>query len=106
MADEFSADIEAEVRFLTTAEGGRRGPVKSGYRGQFFYDGLDWDASHDYPDVGWVQPGDTVRSFICFMSPEKHVGKLFPGKEFSIREGQKIVGKGKITNLLKLADRK
>ena len=100
-----SADIEAEVRFLTTAEGGRRGPVKSGYRGHFFYDGLDWVAVQIYPDSEWVQLGETVRALISFMSPDEHVGKLFPGKEFSIREG-KLVGKGKVTKLLKLADRK
>jgi translation elongation factor EF-Tu-like GTPase len=92
--------IEAEVRFLTTEEGGRRTPVKSGYRGQFFYDGLDWDANHDYPDVEWVQPGDIVRSLICFMSPEKHVGKVVLGKEFSIREGTRVIAKGRVVRLL------
>jgi translation elongation factor EF-Tu-like GTPase len=91
--------LEAEVRFLTTVEGGRRTPVKTGYRGQFFYDGCDWDAIHTYPDVEWVHPGDTVRTLIWFLSPEKHLGKMVPGK----REGKKLVARGKVTQLLQLA---
>ncbi|ANO49162.1 hypothetical protein V8245_12300 [Flavobacterium columnare] len=35
--------LEAEIYYLTEAEGGRKTPVASGYRGQFYYDGKDWD---------------------------------------------------------------
>src|SRR5688572_15041789 len=34
-------------------------------------------------------------------SPEAHIGRLFVGKEFEIREGHRIVGKGKIVRLLR-----
>ena len=34
-------EIEAEIRYLTTAEGGRQTGPFSGYRGQFFYEGDD-----------------------------------------------------------------
>jgi hypothetical protein len=34
-------EIESEIRYLTTAEGGRKTGVTSGYRGQFHYEGDD-----------------------------------------------------------------
>ncbi|MCJ1810444.1 MULTISPECIES: hypothetical protein [Flavobacterium] len=35
--------LEAEIYHFTEAEGGRKTPVASGYRGQFYYDDKDWD---------------------------------------------------------------
>ena len=60
-------DIEAEIIFLPTEKGGCLSPTYSGYRGQFYYDGMDWDALQFYPDVEQVNSGDTVRVF--FQSP-------------------------------------
>jgi len=34
-------------------------------------------------------------------SPDFHCGKFFVGKEFEIREGSKVVGKGKISKVLR-----
>jgi elongation factor Tu len=96
-------DIEAEIYFLTTEEGGRMTPVFSGYRPQFYYDGHDWDAIQTY--VGVVEPvqlGQTVTAQLSFLSPQYHVGKLYPGKEFLIREGSKVVGRGHVTKILDL----
>src|SRR6266496_4891449 len=95
-------DIEVEITYLTTEEGGRRKPAFPEYRPQFFYDGRDWDAVHTYPDVELVMPGQTVRAYLSFLSPECHVGRLSPGKEFLIREGQRTVGKGHVTKILNL----
>lgn len=95
-------DVEAEIYFLATEEGGRKGPAYTDYRPQFYYDGHDWDAPHEYPDVEQVNPGDTVRAYLAFLSPQEHVGKLHIGKEFLIREGAKTVGRGKITKILEL----
>lgn len=94
--------IEAEIRFLTTEEGGRRGYVVSGYRPQFFYDGQDHDAVHEFPDADRVLPGQTVRVHITFFHPENHIGRLYPGKKFSIREGVQVVAEGRVTNILNL----
>jgi elongation factor Tu len=90
----YSKDVEAEIYFLTAAEGGRGTPFTSGYRPQFYYDGHDWDAIQNYPDEGEpVHPGDTVTTYLSFLSPHCHVGKLFPGKEFLVREGTRTVGR-------------
>jgi translation elongation factor EF-Tu-like GTPase len=62
-------DAEAEVIFLPTDAGGRKGPAFSGYRPQFFYDGQDWDAIQFYPDVQQANPGDTVRTCFAFLRP-------------------------------------
>jgi hypothetical protein len=96
-------DIEAEITFLPTEHDGRQGPVQSGYRGQFYYDGHDCDAPHEYPDVGEVSPGQTVRAYLRFLSPQLHLGKLHPGKVFLIREGNKTVGYGTVRALMDLA---
>src|SRR5882672_78406 len=95
-------DVEAEVTFLPTAHGGRQGPVFRDYRPQFYYAGHDWDAAHEYPDVPQVNPGDTVRVYLAFLSPAAHVGKLRPGMAFLIREGSKVVAYGSVTRLLDL----
>jgi len=97
-------DIEAELIFLPTEAGGRKGPAFSGYRPQFFYDGQDWDAIQVYPDVERVNPGDTVRAYFAFLRPEMHLGKIMPGKLFLIREGNRVVAYGRVTRLIELEE--
>jgi elongation factor Tu len=96
-------DIEAEITYLTTEEGGRRKPAFTGYRPQFYYDGRDWDAIHTYPDVELVMPGQTARAYLSFLSPECHIGRLHTGKEFLIREGQRVIARGRVTKVIDLA---
>jgi translation elongation factor EF-Tu-like GTPase len=95
-------DIEANIYFLTTAEGGRHNNVFNGYRPQFYYDGHDWDAMHEYPDYGYANLGETVRVYLSFLSPHRHIGKIYEGMEFLVREGSKTVGRGRITQILEL----
>jgi translation elongation factor EF-Tu-like GTPase len=95
-------DIEAEITFIPTEHGGRSGPAFNDYRPQFYYAGHDWDAPQEFPDVHQVNPGDTVRAFLCFLSPHEHVGKVKPGMPFLVREGTKIVAYGSVTRLIDL----
>jgi translation elongation factor EF-Tu-like GTPase len=95
-------DIEAEITYLTTEEGGRKHPVSTGYTPQFFYDGRDWDAVHRYPDTELVMPGQTARAYLMFVSPQCHVGRVFPGKDFLIREGPHTIARGHVTKILDL----
>jgi len=97
--------IEAAVRYLTTAEGGRTSGVASGYRGQFFYDGEDCDGFQFFPDYEegeTVRLGDTVRVHIEF-PPDRweqhHSKRIYVGMPFEIREGRKAVGNGTVTAL-------
>ena len=66
--------IEATVRYLTSEEGGRKTPARTGYRPTMNYDGkMDWTAMQEYPDNDLVYPGDDLMSFL---TPDNQVGKL------------------------------
>ena len=90
-------DAIAEITFLTPDEGGRSNPPCSGYRGQFYYDGHDWDANQIYATDEWVQPGDTVETILQFLSPQAHRGRIHAGMEFLVREGNRTVGRRRLT---------
>src|SRR4051812_364992 len=97
-------DIEVQLTFLPTDGGGRLGPVFRDYRPQFHYAGVDWDARHKYPDVTQVNPGDTVRAYLAFLSPAEHAGRIQGGMPFLIREGLKTVAYGVVTRVLELEE--
>jgi translation elongation factor EF-Tu-like GTPase len=90
--------IESRISYLK--------PVRSGYRGQFFYDGDDFDGFQAFPEVdaaAFVEPGCEVRAFIRFraeMWEQVHQFKLHIGKRFEIREGTRVVGEGVVTRLM------
>lgn len=98
-------EIEAEIRYLTTEEGGRRHGVFSGFRGQFHYDGDDFDGFQFFPDVAdgeMVEPGTTVRALVRFDQKrwdEIHAHRITVGMPFLIREGSKTVGRGTVTRV-------
>lgn len=95
-------EIEAEIRYLTTEEGGRRNGVLSGYRGQFYYDGGDYDGGQFFPeqsDEEMVELGITVYALIRFPQSrwyEVHSKRITVGMEFEIHEGAKVVGRGTV----------
>jgi len=95
-------DVEVELRFVPTEQGGRRTPVASGYRPQFYRDGVNFDAVHTYIGVEQVFPGQTVRAFLSFIHPDLQVGHLHPGTEFEIREGQRVVATGYVIRIVDL----
>lgn len=94
--------IEAEVHFLTPEEGGRQDPVRRGYRPQFYYQGQNWDAIHEYPGREEVKPGETVLALLSFLSPDQHRGRVRPGLTFQLREGEQVVGTGTVLRVLEL----
>jgi translation elongation factor EF-Tu-like GTPase len=98
----YRPDIEAQLTFLTTEQGGRKSAARSGYRAQFAYDGMDWDAVCTFPDDESANPRQTVRAILSFLSPQEHVGKLWPGKTFQCREGQRVVANGVVLRILEL----
>ena len=100
----FPPDIEAEITFVPTEQGGRKTPAFSGYRPQFYYDSHDWDADQEYPDVESVLPGQTVRALLRFLSPDAHVGRVQPDMPFEVREGARVVARGRVTKILHLAE--
>ena len=95
-------DVEVLVTFLPTEHGGRSSGVVSGYRPQFYYRNHDWDAEYAF-DEELVPLGRQVRAYLAFLSPQEHDGHLAPGVAFLVREGQKVVGYGVVTELLELS---
>lgn len=94
-------DLEAEIYYLTHEEGGRLNAIGDGYRGQFYYDGRDWDARQEFLGQSLCEPGETINVKMDTLSPDFHVGRFWEGKEFQIREGNKVVGQGKITRIVR-----
>lgn len=93
-------DVEAEVRFLSTAEGGRQKPAISGYRpAHLVRDDYLTTGVHDYLDTGDAKPGDTVRATITFIAPEAYPNSLWIGKVINIQEGSRVVGHATITRI-------
>lgn len=95
-------DIEVVLTFLPTKLGGRTSPAFDAYRPQFHYDGNDYDASHMYPEVEAVEPGQTTRAFLTFVSPERLIGKIERNASFLIREGSRVVAYGCVRRTLLL----
>ena len=96
-----SPELEADIYYLTIEEGGRKGYVASGYRGQFYYNGKDWDAPQEFIEKEICNLGETVKVHLQTISTDFHVGQFLAGQKFEIREGAKIVGRGKITKILR-----
>jgi translation elongation factor EF-Tu-like GTPase len=97
----------ARVAYVRTEDGGRQGPVFSGYRGQFHYDGernVAWDAMQTFPGRDQVLPGESVDCDIWFLSPQLHAHRLSLGGRFQIQEGGRIVAQGVITEILNQRD--
>jgi elongation factor Tu len=97
--------FSASVYLLSAAEGGRRTPVHTGYRPQFFFRTTDVvgvldlgqaSPGHAGPGPGHASPGDKVTVTIELGQPVA----LSPGLGFAIREGGRTVGAGTITALL------
>lgn len=94
-------DIEAEITFVATVDGGRRGSAQSGYRPDHDL-GLETlnGAAHEYLDQEWVEPGATARAYLRFLAPEYQAGRLYPGFKFTVQEGRRIVGHGVVVAVL------
>jgi len=94
-------DIEAEVHALSASAGGRKSAMLSGYRPShdFGKNGHLNDGMHEYPDGGRIEPGSSGRAFIWLLAADENYGLLSVGEKFTVQEGSRIVGRGRITAL-------
>ena len=86
----------ARVYLLTAAEGGRRTPIASGYRPQFYLRTTDVVGTVDLGGPGVAAPGDTVVMTVELGKPVA----MDAGLGFAIREGGRTIGAGAVTALL------
>ena len=91
-------NFEANVYVLTKDEGGRHSPFFNNYRPQFYFRTTDVTGSVELP-VGteMVMPGDNVAMVVELGKPIA----MDEGLRFSIREGGRTVGAGRVVKILK-----
>ena len=96
-----SPDIEAEITFLSTEEGGRKVPALSGYRpAHRVSDDYLTTGVHTYSGCDAVLPGQTALGSITFITPEAYSHCLWIGREIDMQEGSRVVGRVKITKIM------
>ena len=87
----------AEVYVLSKEEGGRHTPFFANYRPQFYFRTTDVTGVIELPaGVEMVMPGDNVSMTVDLIHPIA----IEKGTEFSIREGGRTVGAGKVTEIV------
>jgi elongation factor Tu len=86
----------AEVELLSEREGGRRTPIATGYRPQFFVRTTSVSGEVDLGRPGTADPGDLLELTVTLVRPVA----LDAGLGFAIREGGRTVGAGTVTALL------
>ena len=86
----------ATVHLLSAAEGGRRTPISTGYRPQFYVRTTSVVGEVDLGEPGSAAPGDSVAMTVALGRPVA----LDAGLGFAIREGGKTVGAGTVTAVL------
>jgi elongation factor Tu len=90
--------FECEMYVLTKEEGGRHTPFIKGYQPQFFFHTTDVTGAVALPPgVEMVMPGDTMTVLVELFNPIA----LEVGQRFAIREGNKTVGAGVVSRILK-----
>ena len=95
-------DFIAELRYLTTEEGGRRTPANSGYRPHVKFPFSEMLTSGQQTFIGRdsVKPGETIKAEIMILSPHFFENMLEVGMEFEVGEGQHVVAIGKLLEIL------
>ena len=116
MASTAKPSIEAEVTLLSTAEGGRSSELMLDHAGVFYRPhllvedprqratiGADGKGTEEYLGVQFqpgnlrLLPGGSAKVWMDLMyHPSVDYKHLIPGATFTIREGAKVVGFGKV----------
>ncbi len=84
----------AELYLLAAKEGGRKTPIRAGYRPQMFVGAIDVTAT--FANTGEVAPGTNATVELTL---DRAVA-LEPGVRFAMREGGKTIGAGVVTAVM------
>jgi elongation factor Tu len=91
-------NFQAAVYVLTKEEGGRHKPFFANYRPQFYFRTTDVTGTIELPSgTEMVMPGDNTDMTVTLGKPIA----MEEGLTFSIREGGRTVGSGRVTKILK-----
>ncbi|WP_448316253.1 elongation factor Tu [Streptomyces sp. CO7] len=90
-----SRRFTARARILSAREGGRRTPVSTGYRPQFYIRTADVVGDVDLGEAGTARPGESIDMTVELGSAVP----LEPGLGFAVREGGRTVAAGTVTEV-------
>jgi translation elongation factor EF-Tu-like GTPase len=95
-------DFIAILKYRTAEEGGRKTAAHSGYRPdiKFPFDKMLTCGFQNFIGQEKVFPGESVKAEIKITATEYFKGQLFENLEFEFREGSKIIGTGKILEIV------
>lgn len=104
MAKSATISVRAEVRLLPPSKGGRTNPVRGSYRPNHNFFGPDdiemTIGSIDFPQDAELEPGESMELPITFWRWPGLEEQLYPGREWRIQEGLRLVGVGKVIEIL------
>jgi elongation factor Tu len=91
-------EFEAQVYILSKDEGGRHTPFFNNYRPQFYFRTTDVTGVVTLPEgTEMVMPGDNTEMSVVLIQPIAMDENL----KFTIREGGRTVGAGRVTKIIK-----
>jgi len=95
-------DLIAQVTYLTTEQGGRKGYAASGYRPHIKFDGRKELTSGEqlFIDKDKVFPGETVKAEIRILGTDFFKNYLFVGQHFEVAEASHLVGHGEVLEVI------
>ncbi len=89
--------FKSQVYILSKDEGGRHTPFFANYRPQFYFRTTDVTGVIELPEgVEMVMPGDNVELTVELIAPIA----IEKGTKFSIREGGRTVGSGRVATII------
>ncbi len=97
-------DFIADLKFLTTEEGGRKTPAHSKYRPHLEFNRYPPDKTSTqqvYIGRDIVQPGEKVQAEMTMIASDLYLRKLRVGEEFKFSEGDRLIGTGKVVRFIR-----
>ena len=88
--------MRATIDLLSAEQGGRTGPIESGYRSLIRFDGSELDFGVELAlDASPLPPGASGSALLSFWAVDE-LPNFGVGQRFQLREGTSIVGRGTV----------
>lgn len=96
--------IRAKIRLLPTSESDRTAPIRGSYRPNHNFFGPDNHVMTigciELPDGKELHPGESTELQVTFLNWSGLDGQIYPGREWRIQEGPKLVATGTVIEVL------
>ena len=100
MPRDSDGDIEVEITFLTTEEGGRKGYAESRYCPQYVIDDQRMTGgAHMFIERQRVYPGESAKAKVWFLGFDVIPGTMWLGKRIRVQEADKLVAHAIVTEI-------